>query len=177
MSVLRRLVPFTVVFLAGIVTAPLLLIAVAWSGSLPVDGLSTPSRWEARIGQTALQASLARRTNGLKNPVLGSDRDLLVGMKHYRTDCAGCHGEASGPSPWGSRNFYPRVPQFAQHPPAFTIPEMFVAVKYGIRYSGMGGWDRIIPDGQIWEIVTFLSRLNSLPPPVERAWRAKRHRV
>jgi hypothetical protein len=160
-------------FLAGVLIPALLLFTAASFGWLSFDGVTPPPKWEERFGQAALEASLSRRAAGLKNPVSASDTELLAGIKSYRSDCAGCHGDSSGSSSWGSRNFYPRVPQFAQHPPELTPAEMFVAIKYGIRYSGMGGWNGILPDRRIWEIVLFLSRLNSLPPSVELTWTSR----
>jgi hypothetical protein len=47
---------------------------------------------------------------------------------------------------------------------------MFFVVKNGIRYSGMGAWDGMISDTEIWQVVTFLSNIKSLPEPVAAAW-------
>jgi hypothetical protein len=160
-------------FLAGAIAIPLILLMIASFGWLSVDGVSAPPPWEKQIAQTSLEASLARRSKGLKNPISGNDAELLVGMKSYKMACAGCHGDYSGPSTWGSNDFYPRVPQFAQHPPTLSAPEMFVAIRYGIRYSGMGGVDGLMPDRKIWSIAMFLRRLSSLPPSVDRIWKAK----
>jgi hypothetical protein len=48
---------------------------------------------------------------------------------------------------------------------------MFVAIKHGIRYSGMGGWD-MMTDEEIWKVATFLERIGSLPPEVQTNWKA-----
>jgi mono/diheme cytochrome c family protein len=58
------------------------------------------------------------------------------------------------------------VPQFADHPPALSAPQMFVAIKHGIRYSGMGGWNGMMSDEEIWKVATFLEHIGSLPPEV-----------
>jgi hypothetical protein len=36
----------------------------------------------------------------------------------------------------------------------------------------MGAWRHLMPDSTIWQVVGFLSRLDSLPPVVDAAWRA-----
>jgi thiosulfate dehydrogenase len=95
-------------------------------------------------------------------------------MKMYRDDCAGCHGDYGRPSEWGSQDFYPRVPQFALEPPHNPDWQLFWIVKHGVRYSGMGAWDGQVPDSMIWQVVAFLSRLDSLPPSVDVAWRKAR---
>jgi hypothetical protein len=39
------------------------------------------------------------------------------------------------------------------------------------QYSGMGDWnDKMLSDKEAWEVVTFLSRLNSLPATMGAAW-------
>ena len=88
----------------------------------------------------------------------------------FKSNCAGCHGVRGQPSMWGTRNFYPRVPQFADHPSDLSAPPMFVAIKHGIRYSGMGAWEGMMSDEQIWKVATFLENINKLPPDVEAAW-------
>jgi hypothetical protein len=70
----------------------------------------------------------------------------------------------------GTRNFYPRVPQLAEHPARLDAGEMFVVVKRGIRYSGMGAWEGMLSDEDIWRIVTFLGIAHDLPPAVAATW-------
>jgi mono/diheme cytochrome c family protein len=94
-------------------------------------------------------------------------------MKLYINNCSGCHGRPGAPSPWGTRNFYPRVPQLAEHAAHFDADTMFVIVKRGIRYSGMAGWDGLLPDEDLWRIVTFLTSMHDLPPAVDTQWKAK----
>ena len=93
-------------------------------------------------------------------------------MRLYRDNCAGCHGEAGKPSAWGNGGFYPRVPQFAAEPPAQPDWQLFAIVTNGVRYSGMGAWDRLMSSDARWKVVTFLSHLQSLPPEVQAEWRA-----
>jgi thiosulfate dehydrogenase len=166
----RRRTRLLVAFLVGMLATPLVGLALALSGFVSLDAASTPPGWESRIGQAGLEASLARRSLGSVVPSL-DDADLLAGMNTYRNACAGCHGDY-GQHRSGS-GLYPPVPQFNQRPPGLTAAELFVAVKYGIRYTGMGAWNDEITDKQIWQTVAFLSRLNSLPAAVDTAWKTK----
>ena len=158
-------------FLLGIATVPLLLILSAWLGRLPVSATGQPPKWEEELAELALDKSLARSAKGLTAPLAPDDPTLLAGMKLYRNNCAGCHGGSRGPSLWGSKNYYPRAPQFSDHAPDLTVPEIYWAIKHGIRYSGMGAWNGMMDDEDIWRIALFLSRLGSLPPEVDSAWR------
>jgi mono/diheme cytochrome c family protein len=89
-------------------------------------------------------------------------------------ECAGCHGDADGPSQWGTTSFYPSVPQFAQQPPRLTAPQMFWIVKHGVRYTGMGAWNGLLSDDEIWKVVTFLNHVEHLPPRVAEEFQRKR---
>jgi len=99
-----------------------------------------------------------------------SDETLRAGMKIYRTNCAGCHGDFDQPSKWGANGFYPRVPQFPQAPPTLRTEEMFLIVREGIRYSGMGSWKDLMSEEETWKVVLFLNKMQSLPPTVKSEW-------
>ena len=151
----------------------LLVIGLATRlGWWPVSATAVPPQWESKLAQTTLQAALAHQAADLTNPLSSSNEVLIAGLKSFKMNCAGCHGLPGQPSLWGTRNFYPRVPQFADNPPHLSAPQMFVAIKHGIRYSGMGGWDGMMADEEIWKVATFLDRIGSLPPKVQTNWKA-----
>src|SRR2546423_10314485 len=129
-----------------------------------IKATAAPPQWEEKLGQSILRASLSRQAQGLTNPLQASSDVLVAGQNIFKMHCAGCHGTPGQPSPWGTRGFYPRVPQFGDQPPALTASQMFVAIKYGIRYSGMGAWDAMMSDEDIWKVATFLEDIGSLPP-------------
>src|SRR4051794_22368964 len=104
-----------VLFVAGLFTTPVLILLVGFAGRLPSNATADPPGWETALGMRALDASLDRRAEGLENPIRAEDSAALAtGRKIYATNCAGCHGSAQRPSDWGTRGFYPRVPQFWQ---------------------------------------------------------------
>jgi len=161
-------------FLAGLALLPVAAILIASFGLWPTKATAPgPPGWERLWAQSALRSSLEREARGVTNPVTVSNETLLAGMKIYRTNCAGCHGESGHPSHWGTTGFYPRVPQFADVPSRLSASEMFLIVKHGIRYTGMGAWDGMLTDDEIWKTVTFLSHLQSLPEPVTAVWQAR----
>ena len=155
----------------GLILPILGVLVAARLGLFSVYATQEPPTWETRLARMAVDASLAGSAQRLSNPTGKNDEELLEGMKLYRNDCAGCHGDSGRPSDWGTKGFYPRVPQFAQSPPRKPDWQMFWIVRHGIRYSGMGAWSaEMLSDKQAWEVVTFLSRLDSLPPAVDKAW-------
>jgi len=152
----------------------LLLLVVGLTarlGWLPVSATARPPPWESALGQKTLQASLSRQAAGLTNPIPPSKDVLIAGSKIFNTNCAGCHGSPGRPSQWGTQNFYPRVPQFANNPPHLSTPEMFIAIKYGIRYSGMGAWNGMMSDEDIWKVATFIEYIGALPPEIQASWK------
>ena len=110
--------------------------------------------------------------------VSATDENLLAGMKIFKDACSGCHGDPNASSDYGA-SFYPHVPQFALNPPGKPDWQLFWIVRNGVRYSGMSAWDgqwqndKAVSDDHIWKVVTFLSRLNSLPPSVNAEWHRK----
>lgn len=157
----------------SLILALVLVVAIsARLGWWPVSATEMPPQWESAFGQATLYASLSRRARGLTNPIHPSNEVLLAGLKTFKMNCTGCHGSAGQPSQWGTRNFYPRVPQFADNPPHLSAPQMFVVIKGGIRYSGMGAWDGMMSNEEIWKVATFLEHIGSLPPEVEANWKA-----
>src|SRR5262245_52697181 len=128
-------------FILGVATIPLVIVLSAWLGLFTVPATDQPSGWEAALAERALDTALAKAAKDLTQPDDSDDQALRAGMKLYRNNCSGCHGDFNAPSSWGSKNFYPRVPQFPEHPPDLSVPEMYLAIKHGIRYSGMGAWD------------------------------------
>jgi len=47
---------------------------------------------------------------------------------------------------------------------------MFLVVRNGIRYSGMGAWKDLISEEDTWKVGLFLSNLKSLLPAVRSEW-------
>ena len=164
-------------FLLGLVIGILVLPAIAafilMSGRFPIAATEKPPEWERRIANKGLDPAVERAAGGLTNPLQASDENLIRGMKSYREDCAGCHGDRGKPSSWGRNNFYPPAPQLFNRGVHDPVPNIFVIVKNGIRYTGMGGWKGQDPDDELWGVSMFLHAIRTLPPAVDSAWNAE----
>jgi mono/diheme cytochrome c family protein len=169
---------FAVGFVVGILSLPTAFLILAWLGFFPALANADPPAWERAFARIALNSYVSRHAPHLANPILATDENLLAGMKVFKDACAGCHGDPSATSDYGA-SFYPRVPQFAVAPPRKPDWQLFWIVKNGVRYSGMSAWDgqwhndKAVSDDHIWKVVTFLSRLDSLPPAVSAEWHKK----
>jgi mono/diheme cytochrome c family protein len=148
-----------IAFIVGLIAAPILFVLTGIAGLLPSSSSSEPPKWESSIGMRALDASLEKRSDGLKNPIAAKDSaSIALGGKIYSDNCAGCHGSAKGPSAFGS-GFYPRVPQFFQEGTDVNPNEAYAAIHDGIRYSGMPAWDKQLSDQQIWQVANFVAQI------------------
>jgi len=160
-------------FLLGLLLTPFAGLIACWLGWLPVSATSNPPHWELFLARRAFGASIVRQAPRLQNPFPPTSANLKSGLKLYRDNCSGCHGDAGRPSLWGTSDFYPRVPQFDSDPPLEPDWQMFWIVKHGVRYTGMGAWEGLTPDDNIWKAVGFLSHLKNLPPDVAAEWRGQ----
>ena len=171
--------PFLLGCFVGLLLLPAIMIALALSGFLPVHADAEPMWLEALIARRAFDASVGRHALQVASPIVATDDNLLQGMKLYRDNCSGCHGNPGRPSNWGSAHFYPRVPQFAAEPPRKPDWQISWIVEHGVKYSGMGGWSELMPQAEAWKVASFLSGLDSLlavdDAPDRVAWRRRSH--
>jgi len=149
-------------FIVGSIALPLLIVLAGALGRLPSNATANPPKWEMDIGMRALDASLERRSSGLKNPIAAGDKvAFAAGEKIYGQNCAGCHGDAKAPSAWGSKGFYPRAPQFFQEGTDVGPEEAFAAIHDGVRYSGMGAWKDVMKDDDMWKVANFVAQIRA----------------
>jgi len=168
---------------AGILVLPVLLLAAAWLGMPPTNANAAPTALERAFAHLALDSAAGRHAPHLANPVAPTEENLIAGMKLFKNDCAGCHGDPNTASDSNAdNNLYPSPPPFALHPPRKPDYQLFWIVQGDVRYSGMFAWvgqfgndasGKDISDERIWTALTFLTRLDSLPPAVDAEWRKK----
>ena len=169
---------FILGFVAGILALPAGSFLLAWLGFFPALANADPPGWEKAFAQMTLNTYVSRHAPHLANPVPATEENLLAGMKIFKDACSGCHGDPSANSDYGA-SFYPHAPQFVVNPPRQPDWQLFWIVRNGVRYSGMSAWDgqwnndKAVSDDHIWKVVTFLSRLESLPPSVSTEWHKK----
>jgi mono/diheme cytochrome c family protein len=157
-------------FLFGIILTLFVLASGGYfllkSGRVSFNADQAPSATERHLAMSAVDASTERNAPEQKNPVPTDEADLIAGAQLYLNHCAGCHGLPSNPeSPFG-RSFNPPVPAFFKEAPDMPENQNFYIIQHGIRWSGMPAWSKTLNDGQIWQLVTFLSNVQKLPPSV-----------
>lgn len=127
---------------------------------------------EQKVAMPALDAAVDRRAPDVKNPLQPTDDNLIAGMKIYQAACAGCHGDIAHPRAEFGDAFYPRAPQFVEDAPDMPENQNFYIIQHGIRLSGMPAWKTSFKEQELWQVTTFLSHMDKLPPSVSAAWKA-----
>jgi len=159
----------------GIIVAVVLLfvaaLVIAQFGLMPTNADATPSAFESRIAANALDASMERHAPRVNNPIPATEDNLIAGMKLYTMNCAVCHGTLDYKPSLLEHSMYPPPPQIILEP--LDDPEWHInyAIRTGVRYTGMPGWNKALNDQDIWKITAFLSRLAKLPPGVQEYWK------
>jgi mono/diheme cytochrome c family protein len=127
---------------------------------------------ERAIAMPALDASIRRRAPEARNPIDATDVNLVAGMKVYQNACAGCHGDIHQPHAVFGDSFSPRAPQFMEDTPDMPENQNFYIIQHGIHLSGMPAWRSTLKDEEMWQVTTFLSHMDKLPPQVAEQWKA-----
>jgi mono/diheme cytochrome c family protein len=127
---------------------------------------------ERRVAMPSLDASLDRHAPQAHNPIAVTDESLLAGMKIYQTNCAGCHGDIHQPHQAFGDALYPRAPQFMEDAPDMPDNQNFYIVQHGIRLTGMPAFRSYLNEQEVWQVITFLSHMDKLPPQVSEEWKA-----
>lgn len=131
-----------------------------------------PVGWlDSRIAMPSLDAAVDRRATEAQNPIQPNVDNLIAGMKTYQSNCAGCHGDILHPHTAFGDAFYPRSPQFAEDAPDMPENQNFYIIQHGVRLSGMPAWKETLSAQEIWQVTSFLSHMDKLPPQVSAAWK------
>jgi len=158
-------------FILGVIITLLVLIlgglGMAMLGLIPTNANAVPPRWETRIANTAVDASMERHASHVTNPVPPNDQNYIDGMKLYTMNCALCHGGLDRKPDSLSKSFYPPAPNLVADPPDDPEWHIFYTIRTGVRYTGMPAWDKTLSEQDMWKITLLLSHFDKLPPAVQ----------
>jgi thiosulfate dehydrogenase len=160
-------------FLFGVATMILLLVAgVVWAlmGHVDMRADNPPSKVESTIAMHAMDASVERAAPEMKNPVAADEANLVAGARLYRDHCALCHGDPAHSKAPLADSMNPPAPQFMNDKADMPENENFYVVQHGVRWTAMPGWKNVLTEQQIWQLVTFLSHTNDLPPAAKQVF-------
>jgi mono/diheme cytochrome c family protein len=155
-------------FLLGIIAAIVALFVIGLivlkTGRVDFSADNPPSDAEKHFAMSAVDASTDRHAPEVKNPLPANEASLVSGAELYMNHCAGCHGLPSNRDSLFAHSFNPPVPVFFKNAPDMAENQNFYIIQHGIRWTGMPAWNKTLNDTQIWQLVTFLSNIEKLPP-------------
>lgn len=145
-------------FLIGLITLPLLAYVYLLAGQAPVATSAPPLPLERYITHKALDAVIGKNAPKT-SPVPATEPNLLAGVKYYRSDCAVCHGLPGQPKTGIAKGEFPKPPQLFEGKGVTDDPagETFWKVKYGIRLTGMPGFEGSLTEEQMWQVSQMLA--------------------
>ena len=53
----------------------------------------------------------------------------------------------------------------------------FYIIEHGVRLSGMPAWKQVLSERDMWQVTTFLSHMDKLPPQVSVEWKKAAYTV
>jgi mono/diheme cytochrome c family protein len=121
-----------------------------------------PGDIEALVAQEAKKLTLAGKD--LKNPVPDDPQSVATGKEHFQHHCQICHGmDGHGTGvPFASRMSPPVANLSDKDVQEFTDGQLKVIIQNGIRFTGMPGFEGILDENEMWQMVRFIRHL---PPP------------
>jgi thiosulfate dehydrogenase len=159
-------------FLLGIIATIVALFVIGLvvfkTGRIDFSADNPPSDTEKHLAMSAVDASTGRRAPDLKNPLPANEATLVSGADLYMNHCAGCHGLPSNRNSVFANSFNPPVPVFFKDSPDMPENQNFYIIQHGVRWTGMPAWNKTLNDTQIWQLVTFLSNIEKLPPAASK---------
>lgn len=159
-------------FLLGIIFTILVMLAVAailaTQGYINLGADQTPSALETKVAMAAIDAWAARNAPKQANPQAPTDENLVAGARIFLNHCAGCHGLPANTNSTFPKSFYPPVPEFFKDAPDMPENENFFIIQHGVRLTGMPAWNKTLNENETWQVATFLSHINKLPPAAQK---------
>jgi thiosulfate dehydrogenase len=121
-----------------------------------------PSQFEQRTGNQAMDEWVDAHAPKQGNPFKPTMDNVMDGSMVYDKHCALCHGTLKEPVSLMKSRFYPPVPQLMNHTPDDPDANLFYVTKYGVKMTGMPGWDGLLSDDDIWKAVLFIKNSSQM---------------
>lgn len=151
-------------------TAALLAGAAVYSGWYDVSATQTHLAQAHRIIGFAARQSIQVRAQTIQVPDLDAPGRAVNGFKLFRAHCVQCHGAPGlAPAPF-ARGMTPMPSALAGTAREWSAQEIYRAIRYGIRMTGMPAWKHRLNEDETWDVVAFLKVLPTLSPAAYQGW-------
>jgi mono/diheme cytochrome c family protein len=166
-------------FFLGILAGFCLLILAGYiyvhNIGLPVAVKSKEMPFEHKIASLSINMALASERQ-LPSPVPADEPNMLAGAKVYMSSCAVCHGKLGQKAPFIANAMFPHAPQlitveddYITSDKGDPVGKIHWKVKYGLRLTGMPGFEDALSDTEMWQVTQLLHHADKLPSSVQSA--------
>lgn len=148
-----------VVLLGGVAAGALML-----SGIYDIAASSPHLAIERSILTFAKRRAVIVHARDVDVPNLSSPDMVRRGLVHYRRYCVTCHGApGEGPSRTGV-GMNPNPPPLVQARTRWSQAEIYWITAKGLKLAGMPAFELAEEPGDLWAIVAFVERMQTLSP-------------
>jgi thiosulfate dehydrogenase len=121
-----------------------------------------PGQFERRTAMQSMDEWVDAHASKQENPFPATDQNIMDGSMVYDKHCALCHGSLKEPTSPMKTRFYPPVPPLMTRTPDDPDANLFYITKYGVKLTGMPGWDGVVADDDIWKAVLFIKNSDKM---------------
>lgn len=153
---------------AGLATIGLLLalgiVVLIASGAYNIAASAPHTRFTQWLLNTVQERSVIVRADDVPTPPPTDSEMVRHGLEEYRAMCATCHGAPGVERSELGKGMNPKPPDLAEEAAEWSDRELFWITKHGIKLAGMPAFGVTHSDRELWGIVAFLRRLESMSP-------------
>ena len=147
--------------LAAAGAALVVAVIVIYAGAY--DVAADDAHWGVtrQVMEIARTRSIRTHATGITVPRgLDDPAKLTMGVEHFASHCAVCHGAPGVPRGDIAHGLYPQPPDLGTASKDYSDAELFWILKHGIKMTGMPAWGDHADD-ELWATVAFLKKLGA----------------
>jgi mono/diheme cytochrome c family protein len=139
-------------------------LVVIFTGSYNVAATAPHTQITRWLMNTTQKRSVAARADEVHAQPPVDSAMLREGFEEYREMCVACHGAPGVERGMVGKGINPKPPDLAKESGEWNDRELFWITKHGIKMAGMPAFGVTHSDEELWGIVAFLRRLESMSP-------------
>jgi mono/diheme cytochrome c family protein len=139
-------------------------IVVISTGAYNVAATAPHTQLTRWLMSTTQKRSVAVRADEVPARPPVDSAMLREGSEEYREMCVACHGAPGVERGMLGKGINPKPPDLAKESGEWNDRELFWITKHGIKMAGMPAFGVTHSDEELWGIVAFLRRLESMSP-------------
>ncbi len=149
-------------FAVGILLVVGGLAVVASLGGINMAATEGPGAMEKTVAGWAVDRSVAARAPQTSNPFADDPAAVETGLAHFCATCVHCHAAPQVEASEFAHGLNPPAPELSTVAKDWTDGELFWIAKHGIRMTGMPAFGPSHSDDDLWKVVAFVRKLDSL---------------